>query len=203
MSHTRSSRSRLALAASVALAVTVGTLTAGGAAVAASGSATGTAVETAASSTAQENAIALLPNSTVIGNGPTGFLTHRQESGGTEAVYRWTRYEDGVTTVLPAGTYQGGVGSDVIVKAKGTTYELYDMATGAAPVAIDTISLGAAAKLVRLAGSTLVMQVPRAEGGVDVHLVSQPAGGSLVDRKVSGCPPLPSTASTAWARPAH
>ncbi|MEU2079842.1 VCBS repeat-containing protein [Streptomyces sp. NPDC013489] len=184
MYRTRSSRSRLALAVSVALAVTLGTLTAGGTA-AASGSTTETT--TASSGTAQEAAIALLPDSDLAGSGPTGFLTTRYDSTTSGAVYRWTRYEDGVTTVLPAGSYRGGVASDVIVKAEGTTYKLYDMATGAAPVAIDTSSLGSTARLITVAGSTLVMEVPRAGGGADVHLVDKPAG-TVVDRVVPGIP---------------
>ncbi|MFD9045321.1 FG-GAP repeat domain-containing protein [Streptomyces zaomyceticus] len=121
----------------------------------------------------------------MIGNGPSGFLT--RASGAGAQVHRWTRYADGVTTTLPAGTYTGSVRSDVIVRSEGGTHTLYDMATGADPVVIDTAFLGASARFVRLAGSTLVMEVPRAGGGSDVHLVGRP-GGALVDRKVPGLP---------------
>ncbi len=140
----------------------------------------------------QQEALALDPSAKVIGNGPSGFLTRAYE--GDAAVFRWTRYADGVTTTLPAGTYVGSVRSDVIVRSQGTTHTLYDMATGADPVVIDTTFLGTSATFRRLAGSTLVMEVPRAEGGADVHLVSRP-DGTLVDRTVPG---IPATATDRW-----
>ncbi|MEU7073569.1 VCBS repeat-containing protein [Streptomyces narbonensis] len=132
-------------------------------------------------------AASLLPDSLVIGHGPTGFLTSHQDTVTAAPVHRWTRYADGVTTVLPAGTYRGGLGTDVVVKVEGSTYTLFDMATGTAPTVIDTSSLGASATLATLHGSTLVMRVPRAAGGVDVHLVGEP-DGTLVDRVVTGIP---------------
>ncbi|WP_328943169.1 VCBS repeat-containing protein [Streptomyces sp. NBC_00250] len=189
MSVERTYRTRLAAAVTVALAVTLGTLTAGPAL-----ATTATVAGTAAATAAQQDAIALLPDSAVLGNGPSGFLTRHRDSFDTGDVYRWTRYEDGVTTVLPAGKYTGSAQSDVIVKIEGATYKLYDMATGAAPVVIDTSSLGTSAKFVQPAGSTLVMEAPRAGGGTDVHLVSKP-GDTLVDRTVSG---LPATAAVRW-----
>ncbi|MFD0148355.1 FG-GAP repeat domain-containing protein [Streptomyces sp. NPDC055721] len=185
MSHARTSRRHLTTAVAVALAAAcVGTLTTAGTAAAALGA---TATTSAPSSTAQEGVAALLPDSLVIGHGPTGFLTSHKVGMNGATVHRWTRYADGVSTVLPAGAYRGGLGTDVIVKTEGSTYTLYDMATGAAPTVIDTSSLGATATLTALHGSTLVMRVPRAAGGVDLHLVGKP-DGALVDRVVTGIP---------------
>ncbi|WP_329621816.1 VCBS repeat-containing protein [Streptomyces sp. NBC_01255] len=192
MSHTGSSRRHLTAAVAVALAAAcAGTFTTG---VALATTETTTAVS---SGTAQESAAALLPNSYVTGNGPTGFLSVRWAApSGGQSEYRWTRYQGGVTTLLPAGTYEGSAGSDVIVKkVNGTTYNLYDMATGVAPVVIDTTSVGATARLVRAEGSTLVMEVPRAGGGSDVHLVGKAADGTLLNRKVAGVPDTTSVRS--------
>ncbi|CAM5323685.1 hypothetical protein SNARM312S_05025 [Streptomyces narbonensis] len=197
MQNRLSARRRRHLTAAVAVALAAacaGTLT--------SGVALATTGTTAAvsSGTAQESVAALLPNSSVIGNGPTGFLSVRWAApSGGQSEYRWTRYKDGVTTLLPAGTYEGSAGSDVIVKrVNGATHHLYDMATGAAPVVIDTTSVGATARLVRAEGSTLVMEVPRAGGGSDVHLVAKAADGTLLNRKVSG---VPATTSVRYYHP--
>ncbi|GGV99459.1 hypothetical protein GCM10010230_25630 [Streptomyces narbonensis] len=185
MSHARTSRRHLTAAVAVALAAAcAGTLTTGGTAAA---TPEATATTAAASSTAQEGVAALLPDFLVIGHGPTGFLTSHKDGTTGATVQRWTRYADGVSTVLPAGAYRGGLGTDVIVKTEGSTYTLYDMATGAAPTVIDTSSLGATATLASLHGTTLVMRVPRAAGGVDFHLVGKP-DGTLVDRLVAGIP---------------
>ncbi|MGA5067103.1 FG-GAP repeat domain-containing protein [Streptomyces exfoliatus] len=181
MAHARMPRRRLALAVTAALAVTVGTLTAVPAVAV-------TGAVTAAEQTQQE-AIALPPGSVLIGNGPSGFLTRRTE--GNQYVYAWTRYADGVTTTLPAplpgGRYVGSLGGDRVVKTEGAVHTVYDMATGADPMVIDTSSLGTSAQLIRLAGTTLVMRVTRADGRADVHLVSKPAD-ALVDRVVTGLP---------------
>ncbi|MEV6250895.1 VCBS repeat-containing protein [Streptomyces sp. NPDC051742] len=179
MAHARTPRRRLALAVTAALAVTVGTLTAVPAV-----AATGT-VTAAEQTQTQQAALTLLPGSLVVGNGPSGFLTRRHD--GSQYIHRWTRYADGVTTILPAGTYAGSVGSDMIVKSEGAVHKLYDMATGAEPVVIDTSALGTTAKLVRLAGSTLVMQVPQAGGTADIHLVGE-LNGVIATRKVQGLP---------------
>ncbi|WP_369145848.1 FG-GAP repeat domain-containing protein [Streptomyces sp. R44] len=180
MSRARAPRRHLTAAVTVALAVTVGTLTAVPAAVAS----TGTAVVAEAQ---QGEVPALLPDSFIGGNGPSGFLS-RHYTAAEGMQYRWTRYADGVTTtLLPTGTYAGSVGSDVVVRYEGTRYELYDMATGADPVVIDTKALGTGFTFARLAGSTLVLSVPRPDGGTDIHLVSKP-DGTLVDRTVSGVP---------------
>ncbi|MFF5281953.1 FG-GAP repeat domain-containing protein [Streptomyces sp. NPDC013171] len=182
MTHARPPRRRLALAVTAALAVTTGTLTAVPA----------VAAPPAVQAAEQQEALTLDPGARVVGNGPSGFLTR---APGTNAyVFRWTRYADGVTTALPAGDYWGGVQTDIVVKTEGSIRKLYDMATGADPVVIDTSALGPSATFQRLAGSTLVMTAPRAGGGTDLHLLGKP-GGTLVDRTVPG---LPADAEFQW-----
>ncbi|MFG2897306.1 FG-GAP repeat domain-containing protein [Streptomyces zaomyceticus] len=183
MSRVRTSRRRLALAVTAALAVTTGALTAGPAAANPGGAA---AAAVAAPAQAAQNAVAMLPGSIVMGNGPSGFLTRTQERTGY--VYRWTRYADGVTTTLPGSGYAGTLGADLVVRSEGNVRTILDMSSGAEPVVIDTAFLGTSGALIRLAGSTLVMRVNRPDGpGGDVHLVSKP-GDTVVDHKVTGLP---------------
>ncbi|WP_426404055.1 FG-GAP repeat domain-containing protein [Streptomyces sp. R-07] len=182
MSGVRTSRRRLALAVTAALAVTVGTLTAVPA----------MAAPPAAQAAEQQEALTLPDGAQVVGNGPSGFLTRTSEGAGP--AFHWTRYADGVTTTLPAGDYWGGVQTDVVMKTEGSVRKLYDMATGADPVVIDTSFLGASVTFHKLAGSTLVMTAARAGGGTDLHLLAKPEG-TLVDRKVAG---LPADAAFRW-----
>ncbi|MFF8840349.1 hypothetical protein [Streptomyces sp. NPDC015130] len=183
MSQARSPHRHLTGAVAVALAAAcVGTLTTGAAGAATPGATTTTTVSLG---TAQEGVAALLPDSVVLGHGPKGFLTSHKDGVTGATVHRWTRYADGVSTVLPVGAYRGGLGTDVVVKTEGSTYTLYDMAAGTAPTVIDTSSLGATATLSAVHGSTLVMRVPRAAGGVDLRLVGKP-DGPLEDRVVTG-----------------
>ncbi|MEV4425081.1 VCBS repeat-containing protein [Streptomyces sp. NPDC053792] len=182
MTHARPPRRRLALAVTAALAVTVGTLTAVPAA----------ATPPAVHAGEQQEALTLDPYAKVAGNGPSGFLTRTYQ--GNTAVFRWTRYADGVTTTLPAGDYWGGVQTDIVMKTEGSIRKLYDMATGADPVVIDTSALGPSATFHRLAGSTLVMTAPRTGGGTDLHLLGKPEG-TLADRTVPG---LPADAAFHW-----
>ncbi|GGU92869.1 hypothetical protein GCM10010275_32610 [Streptomyces litmocidini] len=174
MNPTRHTRHRLAVA--VALAVTAGVLAPPAVA------ATGTHAETAAVA-APAPALTLPPGSRLVGNGPSGFLT-RHEDGG----FSWTRYADGVTTALPAGS-AGTVRADTVVASAGTVHTVYDMSGASSPVTIDIGYLGTGATLVDLVGSTLVVSVPRADGGDgrDVHLISKP-DGTIVDRPVSRLP---------------
>ncbi|MFL9679652.1 FG-GAP repeat domain-containing protein [Streptomyces sp. KL110A] len=67
------------------------------------------------------------------------------------------------------------------------SFELYDMATGAAPVPLDTAFLGSSTRLLRSAGQTLVMQALDASGHASLHLVSL-QDGKVVDREVAGLP---------------
>ncbi|MFI1715343.1 FG-GAP repeat domain-containing protein [Streptomyces litmocidini] len=175
MPPARPPRRRLALAVTAALAVAPVTLT----------TAPALAAPPAVRAAEQQEALTLQPGAKVAGNGPSGFLTRVYEQSGT--VHRWTRYADGVTTTLPAGDYWGGVQTDIVMKTEGSVRKLYDMATGAGPVVIDTSALGPSATFHRLAGSTLVMSAPRAGGGTDLHLLGKPEG-TLVDRTVPGLP---------------
>ncbi|MFI8916681.1 FG-GAP repeat domain-containing protein [Streptomyces sp. NPDC053513] len=178
MNPTSNPRHRLATA--VALAVTTGLL--------ASPAVAATAPHPAPAAVAADQqaaaAITLPQGSQLVGNGPSGFLTRHRDGG-----FAWTRYADGVTTALPAGA-KGTVRADTVVVSSGTTHTVYDMSGGASPVAIDIAFLGAGATLMDLAGSTLVVSVPRADGsgGLDVHLVGKAADGKVVDRTVSGLP---------------
>ncbi|MEU7296162.1 VCBS repeat-containing protein [Streptomyces exfoliatus] len=83
----------------------------------------------------------------LLGAGATGFLS--EDDNGTA---RWTRYADGVSTVIAKGegdeVFGSGPGSDIVVvgrvwsEAGGDeiytkAVRMYDMATGAAPVTLD------------------------------------------------------------------
>ncbi|MEU2230163.1 FG-GAP repeat domain-containing protein [Streptomyces vietnamensis] len=179
MAHARKSRHRLAAAVAVTLAVTAGVLTSPAVA------ATGAGPETAAVAADQQAAaVPTLPqDSQLVGNGPSGFLTRHNDGG-----FSWTRYADGVTTALPAGS-RGTVRADTVVASSGTVHTVYDMSGASSPVTIDIGFLGPDATLMDLVGSTLVVSVPKADGseGRDVHLVGKP-DGTIVDRTVFGLP---------------
>ncbi|WP_426404054.1 FG-GAP repeat domain-containing protein [Streptomyces sp. R-07] len=177
MNLTSSTRHRLAVA--VTLAVTAGLLASP--AVAATAPHPATAAVAADQQTAP--VLTLPQDSYLVGNGPSGFLTRRNDGS-----FSWTRYADGVTTALPAGS-KGTVRADTVVASSGTVHTVYDMSGGSSPVTIDIGYLGTGATLMDLAGSTLVVSVPRADGseGRDIHLVSKP-DGTIVDRPISGLP---------------
>ncbi|SEC79933.1 VCBS repeat-containing protein [Streptomyces sp. TLI_105] len=175
-----------AFAAPAEGALAAGALTAGG-----------LATETGAE---QQGAFDLPDGATLRGSGPTGFLTSHQDPADGKTVYRWTRYEDGSVTTLPAGQgYAGGFRSDVVVgidhNATGAVYTLYDMGSkGAAPVVIDASHLGLTSDFRFLAGSTVVTTPRRPDGNGGVHLLSS-EDGRTVDRTVQG---LPALATPLW-----
>ncbi|MFH8259820.1 FG-GAP repeat domain-containing protein [Streptomyces roseolus] len=172
---------RLATAVALVLAAT-----AGGASVAPATAAPAATGPSATADLPQERAVRVPEGGILSGSGPSGFLTVHKEARDR---FTWTRYADGGTVELPAGAYRGSVGGDVVVKQNGpTSYELRDMATGAAPVTVDASSLGPASKLLRTAGKTLVLAVEDAAGGTSLHLVSVDDGGKLVDQEVAGLP---------------
>ncbi|MGV9690570.1 FG-GAP-like repeat-containing protein [Streptomyces sp. NPDC003444] len=124
--------------------------------------------------------------SEVVSAGRTGMFT--RTGTGTGTVHRWTRYADGVTTTLPAGTSWGSPGTDLVVSRAGAVYTLTDMGGAAKPVVIDTSVLGASAAgytLRQVVGTTLVMS-GRVDGVGRHHLVSL-EDGEVVSRTV----PLP------------
>ncbi|MFJ8658322.1 FG-GAP repeat domain-containing protein [Streptomyces sp. NPDC093795] len=110
--------------------------------------ATAATAPTAAMAPAAETATApiqvpfLASGGEVIGAGTTGFLT--RDADGVE---RWTRYADGVSKVVGEGATVHGSASDSVVlswpkmQRYGTEKaEVYDMATGAAPVTFNQFS---------------------------------------------------------------
>ncbi|MER8233760.1 VCBS repeat-containing protein [Streptomyces sp. NPDC094049] len=102
----------------------------------------------------------------VIGAGPSGFLT---KTRGRTPEFRWTRYEDGSSVVLP-GAYAVGGGADLLVTGDRSTgyasrkLKVHDFSTPASgtPLEFDLDALGGYT-LVGLAGRTLLLS--RAEGG--------------------------------------
>ncbi|MFK4196580.1 FG-GAP repeat domain-containing protein [Streptomyces sp. NPDC033754] len=169
----RTCRGRIGAAIAVTVTVTAGGLAGMPAAVAA---VSDTAVTT------MSQAVPTLPeDSQLVGNGPSGFLTRTGHGQ-----FSWTRYKDGVTTALPRA-YEGTVRSDTIVASSGTTYSLYDMATGGPSVDMDLAFLGTGTHVKGLVGNNLIVNVPRADGGNDVHLVSK-RDGTTVDRTIAGLP---------------
>ncbi|MFF9849686.1 FG-GAP repeat domain-containing protein [Streptomyces litmocidini] len=174
MNLTHHTRHRLAVA--VALAVTAGVL--------ASPAVAATVPHAVTASVAAAAPVLTLPqDSKLVGNGPSGFLTRRNDGSSS-----WTRYADGVTTVLPKGS-KGTVRSDTVVASAGTTHTVYDMSGTSSPVTIDIGFLGPGATLMDLVGSTLVVSVPKTDGsdGREIHLVGKP-DGTIVDRTISGLP---------------
>ncbi|MFE3070830.1 FG-GAP repeat domain-containing protein [Streptomyces sp. NPDC059247] len=98
----------------------------------------------------------------VVGAGPSGFLT---KTRGSAPEIRWTRYEDGSSVVLP-GRYALGGGTDLVVTGdKDTDYTsrkltVHDLsASGSAPVEIDLDALGGY-HLTGMAGRTLLLTRP-------------------------------------------
>ncbi|MFJ4339593.1 FG-GAP repeat domain-containing protein [Streptomyces sp. NPDC088915] len=176
MIRTRTSRRRLAAAVVAVLA------------------ATGTGLTTPAASAATtrtqapaptQNAVPFPKDSIVLGTGPTGFLSAVYLHA-NRGPYHWTRYADGATTELPAGTYTGVMQTDLVAKREGGVVELYDMATGAAPLRFDTGALPGRT-LRGIAGTTLVMSAANAAGGTGIRLVGAGPDGP-VEREVTGLP---------------
>ncbi|MFC9393200.1 FG-GAP repeat domain-containing protein [Streptomyces sp. NPDC057027] len=176
MPGVRTSRHQLTLglAVAVALAVTSGTLAAGPAGAA-------PVAVSAATQSVQQDVVPFPKDAYIMGAGPTGFLSVQT---GTGLTYRWTRYADGATTVLPS-RHTPSMRTDTIAKLDGTVVTLYDMATGADPVVVDLGPLGYTDA--RSTRSTLVATKANASGGREVHVISN-LRGSPVDDKVTGLP---------------
>ncbi|MFF5708911.1 FG-GAP-like repeat-containing protein [Streptomyces sp. NPDC012756] len=174
----RTSRHRLALAVTAALAVTTGTLTAVPA-VAAPSSAT-----TTAAVTGEQQDIAPFPvKAWVMSVGPTGFLSAQT---GTQLTWRWTRFADGVETVLDR-PYGYADQTDVLTRGENGVFKLYDMGTGGDPLEIDINPLGAGYTFAGFAGTRIVMKKPNTTGGTDIHVIGKPQGVP-VDDTVTGLP---------------
>ncbi|MEU2076006.1 VCBS repeat-containing protein [Streptomyces sp. NPDC013489] len=173
-------RRRLAAAVLVALAVTAGT-----AVTAAPAGAAPAEAAAAAGQSPEQNAVAPFPvDARVSGAGPTGFLSAQS---GSRITYRWTRYEDGATTVLPDSGYTTARRTDIVATGSGGVYTLKDMGAGTDPLEIDVRPLGDGYSFAAYAGTRIVMKKANATGGTDLHIVGKP-DGLLVDRTVTGLP---------------
>ncbi|MFD7963558.1 FG-GAP repeat domain-containing protein [Streptomyces zaomyceticus] len=175
------SRRRLSVSVAVVLAaVTAGSLTAPAAAAPTPTAAAVTAVQAAAEPVP---APFLALGGELRGAGTTGFL-----SEGSDGRTRWTRYADGVSTVIEKSRYGQvfGSGSDTVVVVNQETYEtparsatVYDMATGAPPV---TIRIDYLPEVGGAAGGTVLAQT---FGGATLSLVGSD-GGTATTREVTG-----------------
>ncbi|MFB7517734.1 FG-GAP-like repeat-containing protein [Streptomyces sp. NPDC056144] len=182
MSRTsRTSHIRLAAALAVTASLTVGALATVPAVAA---TATGGAVAASADDTAT---VLPFPKDTSLwGSGPEGYATKQYNANST--VQRWTRHRDGVTTVLPAGTYDlPSPQSDIVPQTLGNgRYAMHDMSAGTV-LQLDISSLGAGYQLAAYAGADIVAKKANATGGTDLHVIGKRAG-VLVDDIVTGLP---------------
>ncbi|MBT2408654.1 MULTISPECIES: FG-GAP-like repeat-containing protein [unclassified Streptomyces] len=180
LNHASASRRLLASAVTAALAVTVGTF----AVPAAAAPALADGAAATAATAQQGDLIQIPPQSQLLSVGTTGFLTYTRATN-TTFTYRWTRFADRSTTVIP-GQVRGAT-SDTVLIEQENLYTFRDMTGASAPVEIDRSSLSSDYQLNRTIGSTLVMTVANSTGGTDIHLVSKP-NGKLLDRTVTGLP---------------
>ncbi|WP_457540150.1 FG-GAP-like repeat-containing protein [Streptomyces filamentosus] len=123
-------------------------------------------------------------DSVLLSAGKTGILS--RTGTGASAVHRWTRLADGVTTALPAGSYWGSAGTDLVVSRQGAVFTLTDMSGAAEPVALDTSAFNTDATpyvVDRVVGESLLMTAT-VNGAEEFHLVSLGEDGKAADRKV-------------------
>ncbi|MFF5938491.1 FG-GAP-like repeat-containing protein [Streptomyces sp. NPDC012508] len=179
----RHGRRLTALAVTAVLAATAGTL--------AAPSAVAAAPATTADTTPQETAVRFPLNAEIVSAGTTGFLS-KTNSAAPE--YRWTRYADGTSAVLPAAAFVTGGVSDFVVTGDeadpmdNRVLRIHDMAApSAAPVEVDLDELGDGYWFAGAVGSTLIVLVDSPEGGWLPHLITV-EGGSVTDRPVTGMP---------------
>ncbi|MET9672398.1 VCBS repeat-containing protein [Streptomyces sp. NPDC006482] len=133
----------------------------------------------------------------VVGAGRTGFLTYLRDAT-TPGELRWTRYADGTSTVLPAssGSFSAGAtgivvtGDHVSDIKQSRVFTVHDMASGAAPLVVDTAELGEAGDTYTYrgaVGATLVFSVQKADGTGQGRLVAPGADGAE-ERVIGGLP---------------
>ncbi|MFF3769639.1 FG-GAP repeat domain-containing protein [Streptomyces sp. NPDC004290] len=174
--HMRTTRHRLTASVAVVLALTAGaTATAAPAALAA---------PVAAGQEAERTVAPFPRDAAVTGVGPTGFLSGQT---GPRLTWRWTRFSDGVETVLPAGSYRAAPRTDIVVQNADGVFTLRDMGREGEPLVIDTNPLGAGYTIAGYAGTRLVMKKARAAGGTELHIVGT-SQGALTDDTVTGLP---------------
>ncbi|MFJ3616328.1 FG-GAP repeat domain-containing protein [Streptomyces hydrogenans] len=168
----------LTAAVTVALAVTGGALTI-------PASAAVPAAVTAAD--APQDVTRIRPGGTVVGGGPSGFLTRYSADGVFS--YAWTRYADGSTTLLPSSRPYVQTGrTDLLTQGEGTVRTVRDMGTGSEPVATDLAHLAPGYTSGVASGpSSFVTVWADPEGGEELHIVTRTATG-LRAEKVTGFP---------------
>ncbi|MET9721923.1 FG-GAP repeat domain-containing protein [Streptomyces zaomyceticus] len=181
MAHTGTTRRRLTAAVVVTLAVTAGTLAAGPAVAGPVTAATGAVAAPAQS--ADQDVVPFPVDAVVVNVGPTGFLSFQS---GPTGVWRWTRFSDGVSTVLPEKPGWADR-TDVLSRAENGVFRLSDMGTGADPVVIDTNPLGGGHTVAGFAGTDIVTKKANATGGTELHVIGL-REGVLVDHTVTGLP---------------
>ncbi|MFJ5832236.1 FG-GAP repeat domain-containing protein [Streptomyces sp. NPDC093089] len=184
MHHARARGRRLAAAAvTIVLAATGGTLT--------TLPAVAAPAPVAEQDDPQSTPVAFPLDADVVGAGPGGFLS---KTRGTTPEYRWTRYADGSSTVLPGAAAAGG-GADLVVTGNRTllsvssVLRIHDVSKPDVPsVEIDLDALGDY-NYSGLAGDTLLLG--KYEGGNQVQYAAPLdeaalAGGALKLRKLVG-----------------
>ncbi|MEU5215429.1 VCBS repeat-containing protein [Streptomyces sp. NPDC020807] len=179
----RTSHFRLAaaLAVTASLSLTVGSLAAGPA-----GAVTGAGVAASTSDTVAD--VPPFPKDAYIwGSGPEGYGSRQYTDSDTTSIQRWTRHRDGVTTVLPAGTYGYSAETDIVPQVLGGgRYAMHDMSTGTV-LELDLNPLGAGYTIASYAGADIVARKVNATGGTDLHVIGKRAG-VLFDDAVTGFP---------------
>ncbi|MFB7358437.1 FG-GAP repeat domain-containing protein [Streptomyces gardneri] len=177
-------RHRLATAVAAALAMTAGVSVAAAPAGAAMPMA-GATVVAAANGLADADVVPFPKDATVLTAGPKGFLSAQS---GSAVTYRWTRYLDGATTVLPSdGKYAYAPQSDIVPEIVGNgRYTMHDMSTGTA-LELDISPLGDGYAIAGYAGADILAKKANATDGHDLHVIGKRAG-ALVDDTVTGLP---------------
>ncbi|MDX2563792.1 VCBS repeat-containing protein [Streptomyces sp. TX20-6-3] len=175
-----------AVAVTVTLAATGGTLTAS--------PATAAAVVSGTTQEAGPTAVPFPRDADVVGAGPSGFLTKTRGSG---PEFRWTWYADGSSVVLPGATMAAAGGADLVVTVDnsapvaGRVLRVYDLSTPAtaapAPQEVDLEALGHGYFFEGLAGNTLLLGKYE-EGGSVRQYAATLDGGTPKPRWVAGSP---------------
>ncbi|MFF2778139.1 FG-GAP repeat domain-containing protein [Streptomyces sp. NPDC058052] len=193
MKHLSSARRRLAVAVTVALAVTAGTAAATAPALAAPRTAT------AAATGQQAETPVIGADALLLTGGADGFVSYENVDG--DRTFRWHRTADGTATVLPVEFGEtpraASVGDRVLLRPEKTVYQILDMA-GGAPVTVDTSAVGTGAGLLQFTGDTLVMRQYHGEGRESLHLYSH-AAGTVTHHAVTGLPADASIRRTAYS----
>ncbi|WP_338495676.1 VCBS repeat-containing protein [Streptomyces sp. SJL17-4] len=184
MNHAYPRGRRLAaVAVTIVLAATGGTLT--------TLPATAAPAPGATQEDQQQTAVRFPLDADVVGAGPSGFLSKTR--GGTPE-FRWTWYADGSSIVLP-GAYAIGGGTDLVVTGDQSgdytsrRLKVHDLSTpataAAAPVEVDLDALGGY-HLTGLAGSTLLLT--RQEDGMWSQYAAALGSGTPKPRAVLAHP---------------